>query len=96
MGTFCFSAAAKSHTYTKSDWTMFTAACVTENTLRDNMISSVRKRASSGLGNQPLSDWYDTVTGQGEGFYARPVVGGHFALVSCCDYPNAVVSRCAF
>lgn len=36
-----------------------------------------------------MSDWYDTGSGVSEGFRARPVVGGHLALVShrfflCC------------
>lgn len=41
----------------------------------------MRKWASDGLSHVPLSDWYDTPNGEAEGFMARPVVGGHLALV---------------
>ncbi|KAH7914231.1 hypothetical protein BJ138DRAFT_452039 [Hygrophoropsis aurantiaca] len=70
------------HTYTKSDWQMWTAAMMTNDTMRDILISSVYKYAADGESNQPLGDWYEATDGSVEGFRARPVVGGHFALVS--------------
>lgn len=70
------------HTYTKSDWQMFTAAIVTDTTVRDSFISGVVKYAEDGQSSQPLGDWYETAGGAVEGFRARPVVGGHLALVS--------------
>ena len=44
-------------------------------------INSVYKYAADGANNVPLSDWYDTLSGVSDGFKARPVVGGHLALV---------------
>lgn len=69
------------HTYTKSDWQMWTAAFMTNVTTRDMFIDSVYKYAADGANNMPLSDWYDTLSGVSDGFKARPVVGGHLALV---------------
>ncbi|KDQ64628.1 hypothetical protein JAAARDRAFT_201939 [Jaapia argillacea MUCL 33604] len=69
------------HTYTKSDWQLWTAAIVTSNTTRDLFISSVRSYAADGMSSQPLGDWYETTNGAVEGFRARPVVGGHLALL---------------
>ncbi|PPQ83295.1 hypothetical protein CVT25_004034 [Psilocybe cyanescens] len=65
------------HTYTKSDWEIWTAGIMTDTAGRDLFISSVKKWASDGLSSQPLGDWYETTNGQPEGFRARPVVGGH-------------------
>ncbi|KIJ70075.1 hypothetical protein HYDPIDRAFT_78948 [Hydnomerulius pinastri MD-312] len=74
------------HTYTKSDWQMWTAAMMTNDTTRDMFIDSVYKYAADGVNNMPLSDWYETLNGASDGFRARPVVGGHLALVSLCDH----------
>ncbi|PIL37079.1 hypothetical protein GSI_00771 [Ganoderma sinense ZZ0214-1] len=69
------------HTYTKSDWEIWTAALVTSDSVRDLFISSVHKYAADGESSQPLGDWYETSNGAVEGFRARPVVGGHLALL---------------
>ncbi|KAF9464433.1 DUF1793-domain-containing protein [Collybia nuda] len=69
------------HTYTKTDWQIWTAGIVTDTTTRDFFISSVKKWASDGLSSQPFGDWYETTNGAPEGFRARPVVGGHLALL---------------
>ncbi|KAJ7031515.1 DUF1793-domain-containing protein [Mycena alexandri] len=69
------------HTYTKSDWEIWTSAIVTDTTLRDLFITGVKDYVSNGLNNAPFGDWYDTITGVAEGFKARPVVGGHLALL---------------
>lgn len=45
------------------------------------LVSAVRNYAADGLSNAPLGDWYETTNGGPEGFRARPVVGGHLALV---------------
>ncbi|KAG6821602.1 hypothetical protein H0H93_000111 [Arthromyces matolae] len=68
------------HTYSKTDWQIWTAAIATDTTTRDLFISSVKKYASDGLTSQPFGDWYETTNGQAEGFRARPVVGGHLGL----------------
>lgn len=76
------------HTYTKSDWQIWMAAALdsTSTTVRDTFITGVYAYLSAALGGnkEPTSDWYDTVSGVTEGFRARPVVGGHLALVSLC------------
>lgn len=69
------------HTYTKSDWEIWTSAFMTNNETRDILISAVKNWASDGRSSQPLGDWYETVNGNPEGFRARPVVGGHLALL---------------
>lgn len=70
------------HTYTKTDWQLFTAAIATNTTTRDIFISAVKKWASDGQNNGPFGDLYDTVSGAiAVGFRARPVVGGHLALL---------------
>ena len=61
---------------------MWTAAFMTNTTTRDMFIDSVYKYAADGANNVALSDWYDTRSGVSDGFKARPVVGGHLALVS--------------
>jgi len=70
------------HTYTKSDWEIWTAAIMTNTAARDLFISSVRKYAANGVNSAPLSDWYETTNGAVQGFRARPVVGGHLALLA--------------
>jgi hypothetical protein len=70
------------HTYTKTDWEVWTAGIVTDQGLRDTFISSLKAYLSNGLNNQAFPDLYDTITGVALGFRARPVVGGHLALVS--------------
>ncbi|KAJ8587203.1 DUF1793-domain-containing protein [Rhizopogon salebrosus TDB-379] len=70
------------HTYTKSDWELWTAAIMTNTTTRDMFIDSVYKYAADGESNQPLGDWYETLDGTVEGFRARPVVGGHLSFLA--------------
>ena len=60
---------------------MWTAAFMTNATTRDMFIDCVYKYAADGANSVPLSDWYDTLSGVYDGFIARPVVGGHLALV---------------
>ncbi|KAJ4001761.1 hypothetical protein F5050DRAFT_1721221 [Lentinula boryana] len=67
------------HTYTKTDWQIWTSTLMTNTAARDIFIEAVYKWASSGTNNAPLGDWYDTIAGAPEGFRARPVVGGHLA-----------------
>ncbi|KAF7352678.1 MPN domain-containing protein [Mycena venus] len=70
------------HTYTKSDWQIWTAAIMTDTNARDSFISAVKKTAANGLSSQPLGDWYETKDGTPEVFRARPVVGGHLAFLA--------------
>ncbi|EJD38414.1 DUF1793-domain-containing protein [Auricularia subglabra TFB-10046 SS5] len=68
------------HTYTKSDWEIWTAGIV-DTTLRNQIITAVVNYVSDGRSNTPLGDWYETTNGNTNGFKARPVVGGHLALL---------------
>ncbi|VDB85451.1 unnamed protein product [Peniophora sp. CBMAI 1063] len=75
------------HTYTKSDWQIFTAALLqsTSTDVRDMFVSGVTKYSSDALAKntEPTSDWYETSSGGvAGGFRARPVVGGHLALLA--------------
>ena len=76
-----------SHTYTKSDWEIWTAGIVTDGEVRSSLIDRVVAYASNGLNDAPLSDWYETTGGTVSGFRARPVAGGHLALLVV---PNAL------
>ncbi|KAJ7765010.1 hypothetical protein DFH07DRAFT_371236 [Mycena maculata] len=72
------------HTYTKTDWQLLTASWVTTTAVRDVLVTAVTDWVSGGTWNGPLGDLYDTVSGgpvSGLEFRARPVVGGHLALV---------------
>ncbi|KAH9844227.1 DUF1793-domain-containing protein [Rhodofomes roseus] len=70
------------HTYTKTDWQTYTAGIVTDTTVRDTFISALNAYAADGENNAPLSDLYYTTNGEVYQFRARPVVGGHFALLA--------------
>ncbi|KAI0052985.1 DUF1793-domain-containing protein [Auriscalpium vulgare] len=74
------------HTYTKSDWQIVTAAMLqsTSTATRDLLVSGVHAFASAAISSntEPLGDWYETSGGATEGFRARPVVGGHLALLT--------------
>ncbi|KAF5366812.1 hypothetical protein D9758_006553 [Tetrapyrgos nigripes] len=69
------------HTYTKSDWEIWTGGIMTTTAARDIFVSAVHKWASSGTSSAPFGDWYETTNGAPQGFRARPVVGGHLALL---------------
>lgn len=64
---------------------MWTAAFMTNITTRDMFIDAVYNYAADGANNVPLSDRYDTISGVSDGFEARPVVGGHLALVGAAS-----------
>ncbi|KAF9790927.1 hypothetical protein BJ322DRAFT_417052 [Thelephora terrestris] len=69
----------------KTDWQLWTAATVTDGTLRTNMIKLVSKYASSGINSKPFPDRYSSQNGQAATFEDRSVVGGHFALLLVPD-----------
>ena len=73
------------HNYTKNDWEMFTAA-IAETDTQQMFISKLATWINETPTNLPETDLYDAPTGDwpvGSGhFEARPVVGGHFALLA--------------
>ncbi|MDX6257684.1 MAG: hypothetical protein QOJ11_4018 [Frankiales bacterium] len=71
------------HQFTKADWEMWTAAWLKDHTeARDLLISGLYSFANRTGSRAPMTDWYDTVTDRQNGFQARPVVGGFFALLT--------------
>lgn len=76
---------------TKSDWQVWVAAISSPST-RDMIISRMAKWINTTPTNRALTDRYDAQTGDYSGtFIARPVVGGHFALLALDKTPK--VSR---
>ncbi|VCU40324.1 Bgt-3378-2 [Blumeria graminis f. sp. tritici] len=73
------------HAYTKSDWEMWTAAISSDET-KALFISDLAKWLGATPTNVGFTDLYDTETGDFAinvtHFASRPVVGGHFALLS--------------
>ena len=71
------------HTYTKADWEMWTAAWLKDHAqVRDALIAGLYRFADTTGQRVPLTDWYDVVANRQQGFQARPVVGGFFALLT--------------
>ncbi len=71
------------HTYTKSDWEMWTAAWLKDEPgITSVLIQALFEFANTTPSRAPFPDWYDTVNDTRQGFVARPVVGGHFALLT--------------
>ncbi len=71
------------HTLTKNDWEMWTAAWLKDHAdIRNLLIDSVYEFATTTPSRVPITDWYETVTDRQDGFQARPVVGGFFALLT--------------
>ncbi|KAL3470824.1 hypothetical protein BJX99DRAFT_238623 [Aspergillus californicus] len=72
------------HLYTKTDWEFF-ALSVTSKPVRSTILESVAKWVNETSTNLPFTDLHNT---EGDGgfpgpnFYARPVVGGHFAFLA--------------
>ncbi|TFK82313.1 DUF1793-domain-containing protein [Polyporus arcularius HHB13444] len=71
------------HTYTKSDWQIWTAGIATSSSVRDQFISAVKAYAADAKNKVPLGDLYESKDGTWvpNTGRARPVVGGHLALV---------------
>ncbi|SEG75929.1 protein of unknown function [Actinacidiphila yanglinensis] len=70
------------HAYTKGDWEMWTAAWLRDHPVSGYLIDSLYEFVHTTPSRVPFSDWYDTVNDHQNGFQARPVVGGVFALLS--------------
>ncbi|MBV9851532.1 MAG: DUF4965 domain-containing protein [Armatimonadetes bacterium] len=69
------------HTYTKTDWELWTAASTDDGALRQAFVDAIYKFADTSRFRGAFTDWYDTVSGQQVGFVARPVIGGVFAIL---------------
>ncbi|KAI5922664.1 glutaminase GtaA [Camillea tinctor] len=72
------------HNYTKTDWMLWCAAIASADT-RAVFIDRIANWINETPTNRALTDLYDAATGNypdGILFTARPVVGGHFALLA--------------
>ena len=72
------------HLYTKTDWEFF-AMAVAAPKVRADILQSVAKWVNETVTDRPLTDLHET-EGYGEfpgpRFFARPVIGGHFAFLA--------------
>ncbi|KAL9114861.1 MAG: hypothetical protein Q9227_001104 [Pyrenula ochraceoflavens] len=74
------------HLYTKSDWEFFAAAVASRST-RSEILQSVALWVNETVTDRPFSDLHRTedrgeFPAGGPLFFARPVVGGHFAFLA--------------
>lgn len=72
------------HLYTKTDWEFFSMA-VASKPVRSEILESVAKWINETVTDRPFTDLHNT-EGQGgfpgPNFFARPVIGGHFAFLA--------------
>lgn len=71
------------HMYAKSDWEIW-AAAISSRFTRAKIIDLVALWLNETITDRPFTDLYDTVTSDFPGIYfmARPVTGGHFAILA--------------
>src|SRR6185312_2054560 len=65
-------------TYTKLDWSVWTASLATSPADFQTLIHPVFEFLAHSPSRVPMTDWYDTISGKQVGFQARSVVGGVF------------------
>jgi Domain of unknown function (DUF5127)/Domain of unknown function (DUF4965)/Domain of unknown function (DUF1793)/Domain of unknown function (DUF4964) len=70
------------HSYTKGDWEMWTAAWLRGHPVSGYLVDALYDFVHTSPSRVAFTDWYDTVSNHQNGFQARPVVGGVFALLS--------------
>ncbi|KAB8257047.1 hypothetical protein BDV32DRAFT_128063 [Aspergillus pseudonomiae] len=72
------------HLYTKTDWEFFSMAVASED-VRSEILESVARWVNETVTDLPFTDLHNT-EGRGEfpgpNFFARPVIGGHFAFLA--------------
>ena len=62
--------------YTKLDWLMWTATLASDPKQFNTLVDPIYRWTNETPTRVPLSDWYDTKTGDAMHFHARSVVGG--------------------
>jgi Domain of unknown function (DUF4965)/Domain of unknown function (DUF1793)/Domain of unknown function (DUF5127)/Domain of unknown function (DUF4964) len=67
--------------YTKLDWQIWTATLADSPEDWNALLEPIGHWLNEGPTRVPLTDWYDTQTGNQEGFQARSVVGGVYIKV---------------
>lgn len=70
------------HTYTKSDWELWTAASTSNASLRQSLVDMLYLFYNTSGSRVPASDWYETIQDSQVGFQARPVVGGFYSILA--------------
>jgi hypothetical protein len=65
-------------TYTKLDWTIWTATLTQDRADFEALVSPVIAFLNATPDRSPMTDWYQTKTARKVGFTGRPVVGGVF------------------
>src|SRR5579884_1628770 len=78
--------------YTKLDWTLWTACLTGERRDFDALVSPVYDFLNATPDRSPMTDWYWTDSAKRKGFTARPVVGG---LVLRALYDSAMWKKYA-
>ena len=83
------------HRYGKTDWQMWLAAWLHRYPISQELIERVYRYANTVQTRVPFCDLYDTVTGaqifgSAQGFAARPVQGGIFALLALHALENSL------
>lgn len=72
------------HLYTKTDWEFFSMAVASQD-VRSEILESVARWVNETVTDRPFTDLHNT-EGEGEfpgpNFFARPVIGGHFAFLA--------------
>jgi hypothetical protein len=63
-------------TYTKLDWTIWTATLATNQADFETIVHPVFRFLNETPDRIPMTDWYDTISAHQVGFQARSVVGG--------------------
>lgn len=72
------------HLYTKTDWEFFAMAVTSEKT-RSTILESVARWVNETATDRPFTDLHKTEERggfPGPNFFARPVIGGHFAFLT--------------
>jgi hypothetical protein len=83
--------------YTKTDWELWTAAFLAGHPdARDMLIGKAYAFANGTSTRVPLTDWYDTNSGDRVGFADRPVIGGILALLTLRYAPNGLTGYWPF
>ena len=89
--------------YTQVDWELWTATLADNDDTFQKLVAPLGKWLDATPGRVTLTDWYDTITGEQQGFQARSVGGGIFkrslrrspSLVSQCHFSLNHSSRSA-
>jgi hypothetical protein len=83
--------------YTKTDWELWTAAFLAAHPdARDMLVAKAYLFANTSGSRVPFTDWYDTNSGNQQGFANRPVIGGLLALLTLRYVPNGLTGYWPF